>query len=470
MSYDITALANSGGPKDTESQIAQTILNAQFPSLSGAGNDSIILVIQNPTSGVYSDAVKNAILQLDRSIGSDHSLVNYTGMSSIYSTERDVLNSTLPSFILGVASIASNITTVNQAVFSLEQNLSALSSGLFQMQQGINQTSQLVYGIPAAFTGIWAGIVAAGQTNMTIANQQANVTIFAQTGSFGGDQQSIGYYTAFFGYWSASFQTAPSLTPTQREAAAVSGAVSQVTSSPFLDNATRGLILSVADGLNVTNWNQGSAIGNLTVNAFASQVPSSLTSSLGIAPGDLVLSIYNLGPSPSVAALTNLAIPLIANGFGGLSVPISGFSVTDLVVASSSLGPSPSQSAVWSLAAEFFSNTTASALAASPLFTVNATSLSGLLSGLTTTSSAAQVASAINTVISKDSFSDYPLVLSRSLTQNFVGAKNDTMIVVFSFSSAPSSERHHSAPAGRESLRPLVIGDDIRHRRSCDFE
>ena len=43
-------------------------------------------------------------------------------------------------------------------------------------------------------------------------------------------------------------------------------------------------------------------------------------------------------------------------------------------------------------------------------------------------------------MISKDSFSDYPLVLSKSLTQNFVGTNDDTMIVVFSFSSAPGSE------------------------------
>jgi RND superfamily putative drug exporter len=440
VSYDITAMASLGGPKNTESQVAQNIINAQFPSLSGAGKDSIILVIQDPTSGVYSDAVKNAVLQLDSKIGSDPSLANYTGASSIYSTELDVLNSTLPSFILGVASIASNVKTVNQAVFSLEGNLSALSAGLFQMQQGVNQTSQLVYGIPAAFVEIWLGILA-NQTSVAIANQQANATIFAQTGSFGGDQQSIGYYTAFFGYWNASVQTAPT-NRTQWEAweaAAVSGAVSNVTSSLFLDNETKGLVLSVANGLNVTNWNQGSAIGNLTVNVFASQVPSSLTSSIGVTPSDLVLSLYNLGPSPSAATLTNLTIPLIANGFSGLSVPIPGLSVTDLVNASSSLGPSPSQSAVWNLAANFFSNTTASAFAASPVFTVNATSLGGLLSGLTPDSSVAQVASAINATISEESFSDYPLVLSKSLTQNFVGAKNDTMIVVFSLSSAPSS-------------------------------
>ena len=440
VSYNITTLASSGAPQNTESQIAQNILDAQFPSSNGSGDNSIILVIQNPTPGLYSDAVKNAVLQLERTVGSDPSQVNYTGASSIYSTESDLLNSSLPGFIQGVASMDSNITAVNQAVFSLEQNLSALSSGLFQLAQGISQTSQLVYGIPTAFVGIWGGIVGAGETNMTIANQEANATIFAQTGNFGGDQQSVGYYTAFFAYWSASFQTAPTLTPLQREAAAISGAVTQLTSSPYLDNATKVLILSVANGLNVTSWNQASALGNLTVETFASQVPSSLTSSLGVTPSDLVASLYSLGPSPSVAALTNLTIPLIANAFGGSSAPIAGFSITDLVAASSSLGPSPSQSAVWNLAAEFFSNTTASALEASPLFTVNATSLSGLLSGLSPSSSAAQLASAIDAVVYNESFSNYPLVLSRSLTQNFVGTENDTMIVVFSYSSTLSPD------------------------------
>ena len=426
VSYDITALASSGAPKNLEAQIAQNILNAQFPSMGGSGNYSSILVIQNQTTGIYSDAMKNAVLQLESKVGSDPSQVNYTGASSIYSTESDLLNSSLPSFVQGVSTMASNITTVNQAVFSLEQNLSALSGGLFQMEHGINQTSQLVYGIPAAFVGIWSGIVGAGETNLTMANEQANTTIFVQTGNFGGDELSIEYYTAFFSYWSASFQTAPTLTPTQREAAAVSGAVGQLTSSPLLDNATKVLILTVADDLNATNWNQTSALGNLAVNAFASQVPSNLTSSLGVAPGDLVLSLYNLGPSPSTAALTNLTVPLIANSFGGVSASTAGFSVTNLVTASSSLGPSPSQSAVWNLAAEFFSNTTASALAASPLFTVNATSLSYLLSGLTPSSSAAQVTSAINAVVSGESFSNYPFILSRSLTQNFVGGGRTT--------------------------------------------
>lgn len=377
VSYDITGMA-SGGPKNTESQIAQNILNAQFPSMNSTGDNSIILVIQNPTSGIYSDAVKNGILQLESSVGSDLSQVNYTGASSIYSTESDLLNSSVPGFIQGVASIASNITV--------------LSSDLFQMEQGINQTSQLVYGIPAAFVGIWSE-----ETNMTIANanQEANATIFVQTNNFGGDQQSIEYYTAFFTYWNGSFQTAPTFTPTQREVAAVSEAVIQLTSSPFLDNATKVLVLSVANGLNITNWDQASVLENLTVDAFASQIPSSLASSLGVAPDDLVTSLYNLGPSPS-------------------------------------------ESAVWNLSAELFSNTTAMALETSPLFTINATSLSNLLSGLSPSSSPDEIATAINAVVSEESFSNYPLVLARSLTENFVGTENDTMIVVFSYSSAPS--------------------------------
>jgi hypothetical protein len=294
VSYDITELASGGAPQNTQSQIAQNILNAQFPSMSGSDNSSIILVIQNPTPGVYSDAVKSAVLKLEQTVASDPSQGNYTGASSIYSTEGSLLNSSLPGFIQGTAAMASNITMVNEAVFSLEQNLSALSSGLFQVGQGINQTSQLVYGIPASFVSVWGGIVGAGETNMTAADEEANATLFAQTYGFGGDQMSIEYYSAFFAYWDASFQTSPTLTPTEREAAAVGGAVNELTSSPFIDNATDALIMTVAGGLNVTDWYQPSAIGNLTVNVFASQIPGSFASYLGVAPGDLVLSIYDL--------------------------------------------------------------------------------------------------------------------------------------------------------------------------------
>jgi len=434
VSYDITSLGKFGGPSNAESQVAQNILNAQFPSMNTSATNGLILVIQNPSQGAYSDAVKGSLAGLDQTLASQD-VVNYTGATSVFTTEGELLNSTVPGLLQGAAAIASNMTAVNQAVFALDQNLTALSSGLFQFEQGINQTAQLIYGIPSSFVTIWGSL---NQSNPALADSEANATIFAQTGAFGGNSESVGYYDAFYGYWDASFQSAPSLSVTQRESAAIAGAVGQIVSSPLLDNQTVALISTVSAGLNVTDWYQSDGIGNLTVTAFASNVPASLASSLGVSPQGLVLSLYELGPSPSEAELTSVAVPLIASGFSAYPSPIPGLSVSDLVSAAASLGPSPSPGAVWNLSAGFIASSTAAAFSNSPLFTVNATSLGQLLSSLTPASSSSQVTIAIEGVVSNSSYSDFPLVASRTLTQNFVSSDNQTEIVLFSFSSTPS--------------------------------
>ncbi len=99
------------------------------------------------------------------------------------------------------------------------------------------------------------------------------------------------------------------------------------------------------------------------------------------------------------------------------------------------LGPSPEPKALWQNATVFFVDGTSSAFAGSPLFSINSTSLSALLSGLSATSTPAQIQAALNSVVTGQSVSNYPLILNRALTQNFVGQKNDTMIVALGFSS-----------------------------------
>ncbi|HKW05627.1 MAG TPA: hypothetical protein VJN71_10040, partial [Nitrososphaerales archaeon] len=78
VSYNI-ANSNFGGSSNTESQIAQNILNAQFPSSNNSGGNSIILVIQTK-SGVYSNPLRNALISLNNTLSSDPSQSNYTGV------------------------------------------------------------------------------------------------------------------------------------------------------------------------------------------------------------------------------------------------------------------------------------------------------------------------------------------------------------------------------------------------------
>ncbi len=208
--------------------------------------------------------------------------------SSLYSLEASLLNSSVPAILNQTASLQSNIGTINSGLYTLQGNLSLLSTNLFQLQSGINQTAQLIYGIPAAYVGAWQGIVAQGVTDPSAANMAANSTVYGLTSNFGGDAQSIGYYTAFFGAWTASFQAFSNTTAVlDREAFAINQSVTAMLSNSQLDAQTSQMIGTVAAGLTVSSWNQPDAIANLTITTLASSIPSSLSSSLGASPSSL---------------------------------------------------------------------------------------------------------------------------------------------------------------------------------------
>jgi len=97
----------------------------------------------------------------------------------------------------------------------------------------------------------------------------------------------------------------------------------------------------------------------------------------------------------------------------------------------------PQQS--WDLASQLVANASASSFSTSPLFTANARQLGSLLSSLSAGTNASRVRAAILGVVSSETYPEYPLSLSRSLTSNFVSADNSTMIVIYDFSAPPST-------------------------------
>jgi RND superfamily putative drug exporter len=380
VSYNI-ANTNLGGPKSTESQTAQNILNSQFPSSNNSGSNSILLVVQTSGSSVYSDSIKNSILALNRTVGSDPSERNYTGISSVYSTESDLLNSTLPSFIAQTSTLAANITSLN--------------TNLYQLQTGINQTSQLIYGVPAAFLLAWNSSLAPPCIgNITCSNNEANAVMLSQ---LSGNNQSLTYYNGFFSVWNSSAPGLPSYSlPFLREQASINATVPNFIGNMLNTSLqTKQLIGETWLGLNVSTWTSKSVVANLTISALAYELPSSFASTLGVSPKEFVLSIYDLGPAPNATSL-------------------------------------------WSIASMYFSNVTSRSFANSPLFTINATSLSQVLSGFSANSTSIEIRTSIQNVVSGESYSNYPIVPSKSLTKNFVSPDNKTMIVVFNFSSQPN--------------------------------
>ena len=432
VSYDLTG--GFGGQPNAESEKAANIIKAQFPSSSNGSDNSILIVLEG--ASVYSDSLKQTILALNGTLTENPNILNYTGQSSLYTLEASLLNSSLPDILNQTSSLQSEIGTINSGLYTLQGNLSVLSENLFQLQFGINQTAQLIYGVPAAFVGVWQGITAQGITDPYLANSLANDTTYSVTSNFGGDPQAIGYYSAFFGAWINSFQTLPNNTAViDREAFAIGQSVTALLSSGQLDAQTSQTFGLVAQGLNVNNWNQESAINNLTISTMVSNIPAELASALGASPIRVVNQLYNFGSSPSKAALANYAISLLQANYSNLTSADVGFSVSDLMQLTYQLGASPNTTQTWKLACDLISNATQSTFVDSPLFTVNGTALRTLLSNISSNSTSSDIAFAIENVISTKPYLSYPYLPSSALTGNFVNSNNDTMLIVLGFSS-----------------------------------
>ena len=258
VSYDLTG--GFGAPSNTMSDRAANIIRTEFPD-GNRSDASILVVVQN--ASVFSDALRQVVLGLNQTLSENSNVGNYTGEQSLYTNEASVLNGSLPIIINQTAALQPNIVLINQGLYSLTGNLSVLSQNLFQMQDGINQTSQLVWGVPSAFVNVWQGVSQQlngyGDTNPYDANAQANATTLSVTGNFGGNVQSIGYYTAFFNAWNSSYLTLPAGTSvSDREDYAVGQAVTGFLSNSQIDAQTSQMIGLVASGLTPSDWSQAS--------------------------------------------------------------------------------------------------------------------------------------------------------------------------------------------------------------------
>lgn len=433
VSYDITS-ANFGGNPNSESQITNNIVKTQFPSAStSSGNYSIILVIQ--TSQIYSSSVKSAIQNLSDSIASDIAISNYTGMQSVFTTETGLLNSTAPSFVSALHVLFGNISSINKAEYALQANLSSLHTQLFQLQSVVNNTAALTYGVPNSFVAIWKGVQAKGITDPYQANVYANSTLVNETHNFGDNVQSLGYYSAFYQSWNASFTKMPNSTSTvAREEFSINQSLTAMLQSPNLDSGAKLIFSSVGKNLTPITWNDSKAISNLTMTLTASNIPSSLTSSLGISSSRLVSDIYNLSPTVTNASYGGIVISILTNESSGSP------SAKQLINEAHSLGLNPSISQIFNLASNFFANATASSFADSPLFTVNSTALDHFLLDLGPNATTLKIRYAANSFVNTTEYHDFPLKMSSSLTNSFVSKDNGTMLVLLNFGSNPRSD------------------------------
>ncbi len=81
VSYNITG--GFSGPSNTESQKAQDIIDEEFPSTNNNASSNAILVLLQGANP-FSNSVKGTVLSLNKTLGGNQNIANYTGMDSVY--------------------------------------------------------------------------------------------------------------------------------------------------------------------------------------------------------------------------------------------------------------------------------------------------------------------------------------------------------------------------------------------------
>lgn len=131
VSYNVAG-GNFGGPTNSESQIAQGIINTQFPSANDSGSNGIIVVLQNDQ--MFSPSVQAALLSLNHTLADDPTLSRtFKGQDSIYSTEYSLLASLVPSLVYQVSQVNASVGSWEMAssILANETASSFESSPLF---------------------------------------------------------------------------------------------------------------------------------------------------------------------------------------------------------------------------------------------------------------------------------------------------------------------------------------------------
>lgn len=249
IDYEETSMA----PPDIESEKAADLMSQQFGS--SVDNSSLILVFQGDVGGT---AMRDYLLDLESNISENEDIRYLNGVTTVYSVERQIF----------------------------EQEIISLAPGIYQTEAGVNMTASMLFGIPEAYTGVWKGV---NQTatllfgtpsmhiqywlqsyssdgNASAADLYAYTSTVATISHMNASEEQryeiLQYYGIFSGYWNSSASNATLVAdPQLRGEQAVTDAVA--TFSAGMDPAAAAAFTAVRSSLNLTTWNNITAINRL---------------------------------------------------------------------------------------------------------------------------------------------------------------------------------------------------------------
>ncbi len=254
VSYNQTELL----PKDTESSVAQTILDKEFSS-GVSGNTATVVLVANDTTTQY---YRWFVLDLEAAVRESGGLSSGQNVSMPL---RIGGNLTLNQPIRFLADPAN--ASIYDVYESYAYTLASRFSGLVPLQVGFTQSAAGIYwGLPLYFATSWAQVYgpSANQSAYTATSTYVNATLPQALSPW-----ALGYLTAFYPAWRASFTVAPSLPLQDRATLALDQAVPAfVNASTSFDTAQKAFQLGLLSKFNFVDIQNTSFVEDTALSVF----------------------------------------------------------------------------------------------------------------------------------------------------------------------------------------------------------
>jgi len=254
VSYNQTELL----PKDTESSVAQNIVNTEFSGALSGSTATVVLVANDTTTEYY----RWFVFDLEQAVEESTSL--QVGQ-----------NATMPLRIGGNLTLDQPIRFLsdssNASVYGVYESyaysLASRFDGLVQQQVGFTQAAAGIYwGLPLYFEATWVQTPggSANQTAYHATSAYVNATFLPTLSPW-----ALGYLDTFYSAWQASFGSPLPMTPQDRATFALDQAVPAfVNAAPFFDAAQKQFQLGLLSTFNFVNFLNTSHVEDTALGVF----------------------------------------------------------------------------------------------------------------------------------------------------------------------------------------------------------
>ncbi len=254
VSYNQTELL----PKDTESSVAQNIIDAQFPGTLSGSTATVVLVANDTTTQYY----RWFVFDLEQAVRES------TGLAPGE-------NVTMPLRIGGNLTLDQPIQFLsdpaNASIYGVYETyaytLASRFNGLVHLQVGFTQSAVGIYwGVPLYFITVWVQNpgAAGNATAFHETSAYVNATLPSEVSAW-----ALGYLNVFYGSWQASFASPYPMAPQARGLFAIDQAVPTfVQNAGMFDAAQQQFQISLLPTFNFVNFLNNSLVEETALSVF----------------------------------------------------------------------------------------------------------------------------------------------------------------------------------------------------------